>query len=120
LATYKFKENSVNASCETSTGWRSHIISQIRLSLLSIPFTRSIDLQWFCDECDARGLTAVGLVGKTEPKFGNRAHFFAASEAMRRILADKACGKRIRGHGSDQQCLDRRNCQLANLRINLQ
>src|SRR6266576_6615323 len=44
------------------------------------------------------------LVGKENPKFENRAHFFAAAaEAMRRILIDKARRKRARRHGGGQQ-----------------
>ena len=44
------------------------------------------------------------LVGKENPKFENRAHFFAAAaEAMRRILIDNARRKRALRHGSGQQ-----------------
>lgn len=44
------------------------------------------------------------LVGNVNPKFDGRAHFFAAaSEAMRRILIDKARRKRALRHGGDQQ-----------------
>src|SRR5204863_7042051 len=44
------------------------------------------------------------MVGKDNPKFENRAHFFAAAaEAMRRILIDKARRKRAARHGGDQQ-----------------
>jgi RNA polymerase sigma factor (TIGR02999 family) len=44
------------------------------------------------------------MVGKDNPKFENRAHFFAAAaEAMRRILIDKARRKRALRHGGDQQ-----------------
>src|SRR5881394_1598194 len=40
------------------------------------------------------------LVGKENPKFENRAHFFAAAaEAMRRILIDNARRKRAVKHG---------------------
>jgi RNA polymerase sigma factor (TIGR02999 family) len=47
------------------------------------------------------------LVGKAEPKFENRAHFFAAAaEAMRRILIDNARRKRAIRHGGDQQRVD--------------
>ena len=47
------------------------------------------------------------LVGNTEPKFENRAHFFAAAaEAMRRILIDKARRKKAIRHGGDQQRVD--------------
>jgi len=45
----------------------------------------------------------VRLVGNENPKFQNRAHFFAAAaEAMRRILIDKACHKRAARHGGGQ------------------
>jgi len=44
------------------------------------------------------------LVGPENPKFANRAHFFAAAaEAMRRILIDNARRKRALRHGGDQQ-----------------
>src|SRR4051812_42798250 len=44
------------------------------------------------------------MVGKDNPKFENRAHFFAAAaEAMRRILIDNARRKRALRHGGDQQ-----------------
>jgi len=44
------------------------------------------------------------LVGKENPKFENRAHFFAAAaEAMRRILIDNARRKRALRHGGGQQ-----------------
>jgi RNA polymerase sigma factor (TIGR02999 family) len=44
------------------------------------------------------------LVGNENPKFANRAHFFAAAaEAMRRILIDNARRKRALRHGGDQQ-----------------
>jgi RNA polymerase sigma factor (TIGR02999 family) len=44
------------------------------------------------------------LVGNADPKFENRAHFFAAAaEAMRRILIDKARRKRALRHGGNQQ-----------------
>jgi RNA polymerase sigma factor (TIGR02999 family) len=47
------------------------------------------------------------LVGKENPKFENRAHFFAAAaEAMRRILIDKARRKRALRHGGGQQRVD--------------
>jgi RNA polymerase sigma factor (TIGR02999 family) len=43
------------------------------------------------------------LVGKNNPKFENRAHFFAAAaEAMRRILIDRARRKRALRHGGGQ------------------
>lgn len=41
------------------------------------------------------------LVGADNPKFANRAHFFAAAaEAIRRILIDKARRKRAARHGA--------------------
>ena len=44
------------------------------------------------------------LVGKENPKFANRAHFFAAAaEAMRRILIDRARHKRALRHGAHQR-----------------
>jgi len=47
------------------------------------------------------------LVGKENPKFANRAHFFAAAaEAMRRILIDNARRKRALRHGGGQQRVD--------------
>jgi len=47
------------------------------------------------------------LVGKDNPQFANRAHFFsAAAEAMRRILIDNARRKRALRHGGDQQRMD--------------
>jgi RNA polymerase sigma factor (TIGR02999 family) len=47
------------------------------------------------------------LVGKEDPKFQNRAHFFAAAaEAMRRILIDNARRKRAVRHGGGQQRVD--------------
>ena len=47
------------------------------------------------------------LVGKENPKFENRAHFFAAAaEAMRRILIDNARRKRALRHGGGQQRVD--------------
>jgi RNA polymerase sigma factor (TIGR02999 family) len=47
------------------------------------------------------------LVGEANPKFENRAHFFAAAaEAMRRILIDKARRKRALRHGGGQQRVD--------------
>jgi len=43
------------------------------------------------------------LVGKGNPKFHGRAHFFAAAaEAMRRILIDRARRKRTLRHGGDK------------------
>jgi RNA polymerase sigma factor (TIGR02999 family) len=44
------------------------------------------------------------LVGKQNPKFENRAHFFAAAaEAMRRILIENARRKRALRHGGGQK-----------------
>ena len=44
------------------------------------------------------------LVENRNPKFENRAHFFAtAAEAMRRILIDRARRKRTLRHGGNQQ-----------------
>jgi RNA polymerase sigma factor (TIGR02999 family) len=49
----------------------------------------------------------IRLVGKENPKFENRAHFFAAAaEAMRRILIDNARRKRAVRHGGGQQRID--------------
>src|SRR5208282_4800723 len=54
------------------------------------------------------------LVGKDNPQFANRAHFFvAAAEAMRRILIDKARRKRALRHGGDQQHVDIEGMELA-------
>jgi RNA polymerase sigma factor (TIGR02999 family) len=47
------------------------------------------------------------LVGKDNPKFANRAYFFAASaEAMRRILIDRARSRRALRHGGSQKRVD--------------
>jgi RNA polymerase sigma factor (TIGR02999 family) len=47
------------------------------------------------------------LVGEANPKFENRAHFFAAAaEAMRRILIDNARRKHALRHGGGQQRVD--------------
>jgi RNA polymerase sigma factor (TIGR02999 family) len=47
------------------------------------------------------------LVGKDNPQFANRAHFFAAAaEAMRRILINNAIRKRAVRHGGGQQRMD--------------
>lgn len=47
------------------------------------------------------------LAGEGNPRFANRAHFFAAAaEAMRRILIDKARYKRAVRHGGAQQRVD--------------
>jgi RNA polymerase sigma factor (TIGR02999 family) len=54
------------------------------------------------------------LVGEENPKFANRAHFFAAAaEAMRRILIDKARRKRALRHGGGQQRVDLEHVDLA-------
>src|SRR5438045_6992835 len=56
------------------------------------------------------------LVGKENPKFENRAHFFAAAaEAMRRILIDNARRKRTVRHGGGQQRVDFDPAQLASI-----
>src|SRR4030095_4538564 len=53
-------------------------------------------------------------VGTENPKFENRAHFFAAAaEAMRRILIDNARRKRAVRHGGDQQRVDFEPAELA-------
>ena len=54
------------------------------------------------------------LVGTANPKFANRAHFFAAAaEAMRRILIDNARRKRAVRHGGGQQRIDLEQAELA-------
>jgi len=54
------------------------------------------------------------LVGNAEPKFANRAHFFAAAaEAMRRILIEKARRKRAVRHGGNQQRVDLDGVEVA-------
>src|SRR6266850_1948488 len=54
------------------------------------------------------------LVGKENPKFENRSHFFAAAaEAMRRILIDNARRKRAVRHGGGQQRVDFELAELA-------
>ena len=54
------------------------------------------------------------LVGKDNPKFENRAHFFAAAaEAMRRILIDNARRKRALRHGGGQQRVDFEQAEFA-------
>jgi len=56
------------------------------------------------------------LVGKENPKFENRAHFFAAAaEAMRRILIDNARRKRTVRHGGGQQRVDFDQAQFASI-----
>src|ERR1051325_8975783 len=53
------------------------------------------------------------LVGEQNPKFENRAHFFAAAaEAMRRILIDNARRKRALRHGGGQQRVDFEQAEL--------
>jgi RNA polymerase sigma factor (TIGR02999 family) len=54
------------------------------------------------------------LVGKENPQFQNRGHFFAAAaEAMRRILIDNARRKRALRHGGGQQRVDFVQAELA-------
>src|SRR5436309_2865516 len=54
------------------------------------------------------------LVGDANPKFQNRAHFFAAAaEAMRRILIDNARRKRALRHGGGQQRVHVEQAELA-------
>lgn len=54
------------------------------------------------------------LVGRDDPKFAGRAHFFAAAaEAMRRILIDRARRKRALRHGGGQQRMDLNQLNLA-------
>jgi RNA polymerase sigma factor (TIGR02999 family) len=54
------------------------------------------------------------LVGNQNPKFQNRAHFFAAAaEAMRRILIDRARQKRAVRHGGGQQRVDLEDVAVA-------
>jgi RNA polymerase sigma factor (TIGR02999 family) len=54
------------------------------------------------------------LVGHDNPKFGGRAHFFAAAaEAMRRILIDRARSKRALRHGGGQVRVDIQQFDLA-------
>src|SRR5258706_8854580 len=48
------------------------------------------------------------LVGKENPSFENRAHFFsAAAEAMRRILIDRSRRRHTRRHGGGYERVDR-------------
>src|SRR6266850_2098486 len=57
------------------------------------------------------------LVGKENPKFANRSHFFAAAaEAMRRILIDNARRKRAVRHGGGQQRVDFDQAELATIK----
>ena len=54
------------------------------------------------------------LVGRGNPKFQNRAHFFAAAaEAMRRVLIDNARRKRALRHGGGQQRVNFEQAELA-------
>lgn len=54
------------------------------------------------------------LVGKENPKFAGRAHFFAAAaEAMRRILIDRARSKRALRHGGGQMKVDLQLAEVA-------
>jgi len=54
------------------------------------------------------------VVGKENPKFQNRAHFFAATaEAMRRILIDNARRKSAVRHGGGRQRVDFEQVDLA-------
>jgi len=54
------------------------------------------------------------LVGKENPKFATRAHFFAAAaEAMRRILINKARRYRALRHGGGHQRVDFEPAELA-------
>ncbi|HEX4350987.1 MAG TPA: ECF-type sigma factor [Verrucomicrobiae bacterium] len=55
------------------------------------------------------------LVGKDNPRFANRAHFFAAAaEAIRRILIDKARRKHALRHGgAGQQRIDLEEVEIA-------
>jgi len=54
------------------------------------------------------------LVGNENPQFANRAHFFsAAAEAMRRILIDKARGKKAVRHGGDHQRVELERLDIA-------
>jgi RNA polymerase sigma factor (TIGR02999 family) len=54
------------------------------------------------------------LVGKNNPRFAGRSHFFAAAaEAMRRILIDRARRKRALRHGGGQERVDVQLLDLA-------
>ncbi len=54
------------------------------------------------------------LVGRENPKFAGRAHFFAAAaEAMRRILIDRARRKKAVRHGGGQVRVDMQQIDLA-------
>jgi RNA polymerase sigma factor (TIGR02999 family) len=53
------------------------------------------------------------LVGSGDPKFTNRAQFFAAAaEAMRRILIDRARRKATQKHGGNYERVDLDGCEL--------
>jgi len=53
------------------------------------------------------------LVGTADQRWNNRAHFFAAAaQAMRRILVDKARGKKTLKRGGGQKLPDVKECQL--------
>ncbi len=53
------------------------------------------------------------LVGKENPKFENRAYFFAAAaEAMRRILIENARRRRALRHGGGQERVNSEQAQL--------
>ena len=53
------------------------------------------------------------LVGKDNPRFENRAHFFsAAAEAMRRILIDRARRRHAQRHGGGHERVHLDECNL--------
>ena len=53
------------------------------------------------------------LVGKENPSFQNRAHFFsAAAEAMRRILIDRARRRQTQRHGGGHERVHLDECDL--------
>ena len=59
------------------------------------------------------------MVGEENPKFANRAHFFAAAaEAMRRILIDNARRKLALRHGGGQQRVPLEQVDLAGANAN--
>ncbi len=54
------------------------------------------------------------LVGKDNPQYANRAHFFsAAAEAMRRILIERARHKRALRHGGGQKPVEFEGLEIA-------
>jgi RNA polymerase sigma factor (TIGR02999 family) len=56
----------------------------------------------------------IRLVGNENPRFENRAHFFAAAaEAMRRILVDQARRKRAVRHGGGQERMNVQEVDVA-------